>query len=248
MRPFRILTIIFSLYSFVISCSKSTKCPTVQTVTINQNGPVVAGWPLRLEADVQNGKYIYKWSGPNGWSKQYDRYTSGAYVQDFEGVFPVDAGEYKLQLLNTDGCVEYDGSTLVNVTSTPLCNTAANTSTSSIVGLGNFNFSTRTFIAGNGHYVMTGAETVPGDYMAIVFPSIALPQLSIYETGAQMGTEAGKVGLFISVGGSTYLANPGQPVFVTRVNNKIEIAFCSVQFENLNPANPLIISAKIVEP
>ena len=244
----RVSLFILCLYIFLLSCSKSNNCPETPSVFINLNETAIVGWPLRLEAEVQSTGYIYKWSGPNGWEKRYDTNTSDAYVQIRENMTAADAGEYKLQLINADGCVEHEEKTMVNVTSTPTCNTAANTSTSSIGGLGNFNFATRTFVAGNGHYAMTGRDATPGDYMAIVFPTDIYPEPGIYKTGEQMGTEPGKVGVFIAVAANTYLANPGQPVFVTRVNNKIEIAFCWLHFENLNPANPLIISAKIVEP
>ena len=246
--PKRAFLAILCLYICLQSCSKSNNCPETPSIIYNLNETVIVGFPLRLEAETQTTGYIYKWSGPNGWGKQYDTNTSDAYVQVRENMTVADAGEYRLQLINTDGCADYEEKTMVEVKSTPTCSPAANTSTSSIAGLGNFNFATRTFVAGNGHYAMTGGDTAPGDYLAIVFPNDILPEPGIYETGEQMGTEPGKVGVFIAVAGNTYLANPGQPVFVSRVNNKIEITFCWVHFENLNPANPLIISAKIVEP
>jgi len=246
--PKQAILAVLCLYICLLSCSKSTKCPAAQTLTINQNGPVVTGWPLRLEADIQSTHYKYKWSGPNGWQKQYDEYASDAYMQINENMTAAEAGEYKLELINADGCVEYEGITMVDVISTPPCNTTVNTSTSSIAWKGNFKFIYRSFSESNGHYVMSGAETVLGDYMGIAFPSDVIPESGIYKTGEYFGIESGKVGLFIAVGGYTYMANPDQPVFVSRINNKIQIDFCSVRFDNLNSADPLIISAKIVEP
>ena len=247
--PKQAFLVILFLYSFLQSCTKSNNCPASQTVSINHNGAVVVGWPLSMEADVQSADYIYKWSGPNGWKKQYDGNASDAYLQVHENMTAADAGEYKLQLINTDGCLAYEGSTMVDVVSSPQCNIAANTSTSSVAGKGNFNFIYRSFSESNGHYVMSGAETVLGDYMGIAFPSDVIPQPGIFKTGEYFGIESGKVGLFIAVGGYTYTANADQPVFLTRINNKFEINFCSIQFDNPStPGIPIIISAKIVEP
>jgi len=241
--------VILSLYIFLMSCSKSNNCPDAQSLTNNLNETVVVGWPLRLEAEVQSTGYKYKWTGPNGWEKHFDMGISDAYLQVRENMTATDAGEYKLQLINADGCIEYEGTTMVDVVSTPACNIAANTSTSSVAGKGDFNFIYRSFSESNGHYVMAGAENVLGDYMGIAFPSDVIPEPGIYKTGEYFGIEAGKVGLFIAVKGYTYSANSGQPVFVTRVNDKIEITFCSIEFDNPNtPGIPIIISGKIVEP
>ena len=243
---------VLCLYTFLLSCTKSNSCPDPSSVTINHNGPVIAGWPLRLEADVQSMGYLYRWYGPNGWTKIYEAYASDAYLQEIENITAAGAGEYKLNLIDENGCVAYQGTTMIEVITAPAppCNIAANTSTSSVSGVGDYNFIYRNFSESSGNYLITGREIVPGgDVMRFAFVGSVLPLPGIYKTNGYFGLEQGKVGLYINAGTYDFVANPDQKVYVNRVNNKIEISFCSLLFNNpLSPANPITISAKIVEP
>ena len=249
--PKQAVLVVICLYTFLLSCTKSSSCPDPGGLIINQNGPVIAGWPLHLEADIQSTEFLYRWYGPNGWTKIYETYASDAYLQGIENITAAGAGEYKLKLIDENGCVAYEGSTTVEVIAAPAppCNIAANTSSSSVTGVGDYNFVYRSFSASSGNYLISGQETVPGDYLRFAFVGNDLPLPGIYKTNGYFGLEQGKVGLFINAGTYDFVANPDQNVYVNKVNNKIEISFCSVQFNNpLSPAHPIIISAKIVEP
>ncbi len=234
-----------------LSCSKTDNCPAPQSLTISNNGPIIEGWPLRLESNMQSILYLYKWSGPNGWKKEYIIYASDAYLQFIEDLPAAGAGEYKLQLVGTDGCVEYEGTTVVEVVkpTTPPCNIAANSSTSSVAGVGDYSFVYRNFSASSGFFTISGRETVPGDNMLVVFKGDVLPIPGTYKTEGYFPTVPGRAGLYINSFGVEFVSLPNQMVYVNKVNNKIEVSFCSVQFTNpLSPSNPITISGRIVEP
>jgi hypothetical protein len=246
------LLVVFFLFAFMSSCQKSGNCPDAKSLTILHNGPVIEGWPLQLEADYQTTAYLYKWSGPNGWKQEYETYASDAYMQERVNITVADAGEYKLQLVNAEGCVEYEGTTQVEVIPppTPPCNISANSSVSSAAGVGDYSFNYRLFSASSGHFFVSCSEIAPGgDNMKFAFLGNDLPLPGTYLTSGYFGMEPGKVGLYIGTGTYDFVAHPGQTVFVNKVNNKIQISFCSLLFNNpLSPPNPITISAKIVQP
>jgi hypothetical protein len=251
LRPFTLL-IVFFLYILHSSCKKSSNdCPAAAPIIIKHSGPIIAGWPLHLEAEFQSTAYLYKWSGPNGWEQHYITFASDAYLQTRENMTTADAGEYKLQLVN-NGCVEYEGKVVVEVIAAPAppCNIAANTSTSSVAGVGNYSFGYRNFSASSGHYFISGSQgSGPGgDYMRFAFLGDDLPLPGTYKTDGYFGMQRGKVGLYIGAGTYDFVANPDQTVYVNKVNNKIEVSFCSLRFNNpLSPQNPITVSAKIVQ-
>ena len=249
-RPILFLAIYFSLIFFSCTKQQSTDCPSPLNVLINANGPIIEGWPLRLEANDQNITHLYKWTGPNGWKVEYSIYSSEAYLQFRENMTMADKGEYKLQMINAKGCVEYEGSVMVDVIQAPdpTCNIAANTSTSSVAGVGDYNFVYRNFSASSGFFNVTGRETVPGDVMHLSFLGNVPPLPGIYKTSGYFATAKDKVGLYIGAFTLDFVSNPDQTVFVKKVNNKVEITFCALTFNNPTSANPITISAKIVQP
>ncbi len=233
------------------SCKKSNKCSDPLPLTLENNGPVYVGWPLSLEADVRSSAYLYKWSGPNGWKQDYRIYSSDAWHQDFLNVTAAEAGEYKLRLLDSEGCVAYEGSTTVQVLSAPTipCTPTANTSTSSVVGVGDFTFTSRTFQTGSSYYFVEGSQVINGPFMRFAFLGQTPPLPGVYSTSGFFAIDPGDVGLYIETITYQFVANPDQKVYVNKVNNKLEITFCSVKFNNpINPANPITVSGKIVQP
>jgi hypothetical protein len=244
--------LIFCLCAILASCTKSDKCPDPIQITITQNGPVVAGWPLELEASIASTGYLYKWDGPNGWKMHYEIYASDANLQHFPAVTTAEAGEYRVQLIDYEGCVAYEGSTIVEVTEAPTasCNIANNTSTSSVAGVGDYTFNYRSFSGGGNFYFASGSEVTPGGhFMRFAFLGGEQPLPGIYYSGGYFGLEYNKVGLYIETGTYQFVANPNQKVYVTKVNGKLEIKFCSLIFNNpMNPSNPLTISASLTQP
>jgi len=249
--PALFLACCFSVLFFSCSKQPSSDCPTPSNVLITTNGPIIEGWPLRLEANNQTITHLYKWTGPNGWKMEYVIYSSDAYLQFRENMTMADKGEYKLQMINQQGCIEYEGSVMVDVIQAPnpTCTIAANTSTSSVAGVGDYNFVYRNFAASSGFFDVTGRETVPGDVMHFSFLGNVAPLPGIYKTSGYFSTGADKVGLWIGASTVDFVSNPDQTVYVKKVNNKIEITFCALKFNNpTSPANPITVSAKIVQP
>lgn len=250
--PTRLLIILICISIIFTSCEKQDKCPETMSVIIEQNGPVYAGWPLYLKADVQSMAYLYKWTGPNGWKQEYQYFASDAYQQQRLNMTAADAGDYKLQLLTSEGCIAYEGSTTVKVLTAPTipCTVPANKSLSSVVGVGDYNFIYRTFSSSSSYYIVSGMEIVPGGhFMRFAFVGENPPLPGVYKTSGYFGRDPDQVGLYIETGTYQFTANPDQLVYVNKVNNKLEVTFCSLKFNNpLNQANPITISAKIVQP
>jgi len=250
LRLFPLLITLFA-YTSLSSCKKSSNdCPAPSPVTIKQNGPVIDGWPLNLEAEIQSTGYLYKWTGPNGWEHLYDAYASDAYLQTRPKISFADAGEYKLQLVY-NGCVEYEGKVIVEVKSAPAptCNNTANTSNSSVVGLGDYSFKYLNFSSSIGSYLIEASEGVAGgDHMHFAFLGDEPPLPGTYKTSGYWGLEPGKVGLYITSGAYDFVANLDQTVYVNKVNSKLDVSFCSLRFSNpMNPSKPITVSARIVQ-
>lgn len=211
------------------------------------------GWPLRLKT-MQSQAYLYKWSGPNGWSMEYETFASNANEQERLSVTAQDAGEYKVQLINNEGCIAYEGSTLIDVTPAPQapCILSANSSTSSVAGVGDYDFTSRSFVGSGNFYTVAAAEgTAPGTpYMRFAFAGATPPLPGVYTVApTTFGLEPGTVGLYIETITYQFYAWPDQKVYVTKVNGKLSVSFCSLTFGNpLNPSKPITISANVTEP
>jgi hypothetical protein len=245
-----ILSLVLPSLVALPSCIKNTsQCPpTEHSITIETNSPVIEGWNLELKAPDQTMEYKYRWTGPDGWTQHYTYMSSEANQQERLNVTAAAAGEYKLVLVTADGCVEYVGSTIVEVIPAPVapCTVAANTSTSSVVGVGGQAFTSRYFAQESGHYMVTAGAV--GESMVLSFHGNGELVPGVYKTNGYWGLEYGKVGLYINVSPYEFVAHPDQTVYVNKVNNKLEVSFCSLKFNNpLSPANPITISAKIVQ-
>jgi hypothetical protein len=202
---------------------------------------------LYLDASIASTGYLYKWDGPNGWKKHYESFASDANEQFFPAVTTAEAGEYRVQLIDYEGCVAYEGSTIVEVIDAPTasCTIAANTSTSSVAGVGDYSFNYRSFSGGGNFYIASGSEAPGGHFMRFAFLGAADPLPGVYYSGGFFGLEYDKVGLYIETGTYQFVANPNQPVYVTKVNGKLQIKFCSLLFNNPISGNPLTISASL---
>lgn len=232
-------------------CTKE-KCEPPHTIEIEHNGTIYAGWSLQLKTIHTDG--LYKWTGPNGWEIKYETIASDAFQQERLNVTLQDAGEYKVQVINREGCVTHEGIATIDVLPAPVvpCSVPSNTSTSTVAGIGNYEFKTRSFSGSGNSYVVYGSESSSGsdDHMRFVFPGTTSPLPGEYTTAASsIGLEYGTVGLYIETITHQFYGNPGQKVYVTKVNDKIAISFCDLTFSNpIKPANPLKITANITQP
>ncbi len=238
----------FFLLFVLISCEKNN-CDDPSNNIIESNSPVVAGWDINLEAtSVAGGRFV--WTGPNGWEIDYQTIASDANLQTVQAATMQASGEYVVKVYNHEGCLVSEGTTTVEVIAPPEapCSIAANTSSSSVAGVGNYNFTSRNFSVTSSYYTVTGSAG--GDYLRFGFWGQTRPKPGIYEIdGGYFGTEYGTTGLYIRGGLYDFMAQGGKVYVTAAATGKLTVAFCNVSFSNpLNPSIPITISARITEP
>ncbi len=242
--------LIFFLSIVLLSCKKSSnECPATRSITI-QNGPVIEGVGLQLEAEFQSTDYLYKWDGPNGW--HYESADSNAYRPTRENMTAADTGEYKLQLVRNN-CIEYEGSIrIAAVTPQPVppCTFRANSSSSVDPYQVDYFYIQNYFgpTADHTYYQINGHDSNRGGHF-LVFQFLGgnAPLPGTYKTSATLN-EPGKVQLFIAFNW-TFNALPDQTVYITKVNNKLEASFCSLTFNApTDPTTLYTVSGRLVQP
>jgi len=225
-------------------------CPEPLSRPITTNSPVTEGRTLTLES-LSTEQELIRWYGPNGYVKEYQYFDNQAHQQARENVTMADAGEYKIQYIDGNGCVYAEGTTTVEVIAAPLpsCNVAANTAFSSVSGVGEYNFTYKSFQQSSSFFEVEGSEGYAGgDAMHWSFISVGVPSPGIYKTAGYAATTNLEVGVSINTGTYQFVANSGQDVYVNKVNGKTEITFCNLSFNNpLAPSVPIYISANITE-
>jgi hypothetical protein len=248
----RCLLFIISIPALVLISCKKDNCGDPSKNFLLSNSPVVEGFDIFLEATaVQGGRFV--WSGPNGWSKDYQTIASDANLQTISTVSAQASGEYRVKVYNYEGCLVSEGTTTVEIIPPPNapCTIVANTSQSSVGGIGNYNFVSRVFSVTSSYYTVTGSASLAGggDFLRFGFWGQTRPKPGIYNIhGGYFGDEYGTTGLWIQSGGYQFLAQDGK-AYVTSNNGKLTVAVCDVKFNNpINPNNPFTVSAKITEP
>lgn len=232
------------------SCVKKEDCGTPGPLDIEHNGPVVEGWYLRLKTNGTTA-YRFRWYGPNGWKKEFQTFASDANEQTRTPMTMQDAGEYKVQWVDGEGCIKYEGKVNIQVVPPPPapCTVTKNSSTSSVAGIGAYSYSPSFLGSGNFYYV-SGASGGPGGaFIRLAFPGQEEPKPGIYETAPQsFGLDYGTVGVMLQDGTVFSQGAPGRKVYVTKVNNKLVVGFCSLPFSNpFNPSAPFLVSANFTQ-
>lgn len=229
------------------TCQKDGgECGEPSTVTVTSNSPVVEGWPLVLTTS-DDISLMYHWKGPNGYDVRYDIHTTDAADQEKVAAL-TDNGTFTVEMRDDDGCVMSKGSTVVVVTAPPNapCTVPNNTSTSSVVGVGGSTYNNVYFNGGSPYTVQASGG---GESMNFRFQGNngAAPRAGLYRTSGYGTSENDQVGLWITVSPHDFIAQAGQTVYVTKVNNKTVISFCNLTFTN--PVGPTLprISAKITQ-
>jgi hypothetical protein len=243
------IILLVSIVIIFISCKKmgnGNDCGAAQQVVVTSNSPVIEGWPIYLSTTATMGD-MFHWTGPNGWDINYQFYASDANSQQRANATLADAGLYKVDLRNADGCVEYSGSVDVKVIPAPSapCSLTNNTSTTTVVGVGGSTY-TNIYFQSSTYY--TVQATTPGESLTFYFIGNVPPKPGIYKSSGYGPTNETEVGCWISKFPYDFINEPGQDVYVTRVNGKTQVAFCNCTFTNPLGSTKPKISAKIVQP
>lgn len=240
------------LFPFLLAClffsCKKNKCGTPESLTITHNSPVVQGWDLHLQTDATQGYRIW-WFGPNGWAIQPQTISTDANLATRTTMTLQDAGEYTAQWIDNDGCVKYEGKVNINVITPPSapCSIAANSSQSSVVGVGSYTFGFSTFASTSSYYTVTGSAA--GGFVRFGFWGQTRPKPGVYDiSGGFFGDEYGTTGLFIQDGPYQFLAQTGKAYVTQNANGKLSVSICGIKFSNpINPSVPITVDANVTE-
>ncbi|MES1181236.1 MAG: hypothetical protein ABUL44_00420 [Flavobacterium sp.] len=218
----------------------------ISQLTITTNSPVVTGWPIYLSA-TPTMTNLFHWSGPHGWEKDYQVYASNANEQEILNASFADSGTYKLELKNSEGCVESRGFANVKVIAPPAppCTVTNNSSTSSVIGVGGttypfVNFSSSTY------YIAQAIGS--GQTLYFYFIGNVPPKPGVYKTAGYTPTKDTEVGCWISVFPHDFINQQGQDVYVNLVGGKTQVSFCNANFSNPLGSTIPKISARITQP
>jgi hypothetical protein len=246
--------VITGILLFFSSCKKiesitndDNQCPAKENIEIVTNSPVVAGWPLTIST-MQSMAYMYKWTGPNGFSADYNYFSSEAYRQGKLVTTFADSGIYKVQLRSTEGCIVYEGSVRVQIIDAPTapCNVANNSSVSSVVGVGGSDYTSVSGSGSGGIYTLDASGG--GETMTIRFNGDNEPTPGIYtSSGGYFAMEDEKAGIFISTGLYSFVMHPDFDIYVNKVGGKLQVSFCNCSFSNPLGSTAINISAKVTD-
>jgi hypothetical protein len=247
----KIFTSIF-LFSCIVSfysCTKEQRsnCEPPSNIEITTNSPVIEGWPLTISTTSSAGS-LFRWTGP-AWEVNYAAYASDAHQQGIIATKLADAGTYKVQLRDFDGCVAYEGSTEVKIIPAPLppCNVTKNSSTSNVIGVGGVPFTGVIYFQGGGG-IFTVQTTGGGQSITFNFNGDNVPKPGIYKTSGYFALDEATCGCYITSFPYDFINTSGQDVYVNKVNGKTQVSFCSATFTNPLGSTAIKISANVTEP
>ncbi|WP_430402542.1 hypothetical protein [Fluviicola sp.] len=238
-------------FIFLNSCEKQEKtCANPpSSLSISTNGPVTEGWPLifTLSGYESGYGYTYRLKGPNGFfqEKQLNTTSYEAGKITLDSVSVNDSGDYLIELLY-EGCLIKKGTTNVQVTAVPSppCSTPNNSSTTTVNGLVGGNF--YLISADDGFNYDVSASSNNGTIHFIFKDDEPKPGMYMVEAGNSPSAVSG-VSVYIQLGTYYYFLESNTPVYVNKVNGKLQFAFCDGHFE-INPSNTAIISARLTLP
>ena len=225
---FALVLITIGLFTSCKKVSNADFCSYTVSVKVPDNITVKKGDTIHLTADdLPGGNYIwYKAGNPNylTYDQNYDIYNA-----DF-----TDRGWYYM-FVNILACSEKKvDSTYVNVLfpqGAPTCSLADNMLTSSNLTDHNFTNAYTSIIGGD--YTFTGSSS--NGNLKIFFNSYWKnhePEDGKYETTAITGLDdrIDRVYIIDHNQSIDFYADPGKAVYVSHVNGKLRVAFCSAGF------------------
>jgi hypothetical protein len=236
-------------FAFIVlfsACEKiSDKEPCVlKNVEIITNSPVIVGWPINISTRASQSD-VFRWVGPNGvFANQ-----GGNSIQVLDAKYS-DSGSYKVEIKNAFDCLEFESYTNIKVIPPPSapCTVTNNTSTSTVIGVGDNTYTYVSFTNNNADAYPVIANS--NNALHFRFYGSTPPKPGLYKTGDNTGFNAiDKVACWISTFPATEFRNKeNQNVYVTKVNGKYVISFCNAEFTNPIGSSVIKISAKITEP
>jgi hypothetical protein len=244
----KVLVIFMFFIALFTSCNKiSDKEPcTLKDIEVTTNSPVIVGWPIYLSTRSSQTE-SFNWAGPKGIINTQGAQNS---IQVLNAAFS-DSGVYKVELTNTFGCLEYTRSTFIKVIPAPPapCTVTNNTSTSSVVGLGDNTYSYVSFTNNKADAYPTVGSSNQGLHFR--FFGNLIPKPGIYKTTQSINIidNENQVGCWINTFPlNEFINKERQDVYVNKINGKLQISFCNADFTNPVGSSAIRISAKITEP
>ncbi len=230
--------LIFLIGFFVSSCAKTTgdgsNCSALDNIHINSNSPVQIGQTIKFAVPEVGGYRIYTWHGPNNYSGQEpaDSITYAELKQE---------GWYYLNISKPD-CNSWIDSVYIDVKlnqGTPSCTISSNTCTYS--NLFNDTYNSIHKSIDPSYNVLTLSADGTSNMKVLFHPrwNTVEPEDGIYNTinvPVFDPVDANYNKVFIStVKQSIYWAShPDQKVYVSHVNNKLQVRFCSFAMSGSN--------------
>jgi hypothetical protein len=241
----RYLSLFIAIPVILNSCIKVTdeeeeielQCNAIKGVQLSTNSPVMIGDELKINATEVGGYRIYHWTGPDLFQSQ-DPANSMTATMSKEGW-------YYLSLSNPD-CETKVDSIYVDVKIKPgtaPCTVSNNTATYSNLGNDNFTSVSKTIDASTSLLKLRGSGS--GAELQVFFHPhwrTSEPEDGMYKTTNNpiLSTNDGNYNkVFIStVKSSIYWAcHDFQDVYVSHVNGKLRVQFCSVTLSGSNGSN-----------
>jgi|SRR6187455_2664377 len=213
------------------------QCNAIKAVVLTTNGPVMIGDELHVDATEVGGYRIYHWSGPNLFQSQDPKNSMTANM--------AMEGWYYLALSNPD-CETKNDSIYVDVKLKPgtaPCTVTNNTAIYSNLGNDNFTSVTKSTDASTSLLKLRGSGS--GAELQVFFHPhwrTNEPEDGMYKTtnNPLLSTNDGNFNkVFIStVKSSIYWScHDFQDVYVSHVNGKLRVQFCSLTLSGTNGAN-----------
>jgi hypothetical protein len=160
-----------------------------------------------------------------------------------------DSGTYKLEVKQAE-CLEAKGTVQIKVIPPPTapCSVTNNTSTSSVVGVGGDTYSSVSF--SNNIVTAYPAGSISNGALRFRFWGNVPPKPGKYKTNGGTFSDVEKeVACWIGYFPATdFICKVGQDVYVTMVNGKMQVSFCSCGFTNPLGSSIITISAKVTQP
>jgi hypothetical protein len=240
------LILLFAFLISFVSCIKEniSDCEGPDTISMSNTGPRVVGWSIEISASSYGG--TYKWITPNGSTMEQAGFVStGTHSYRKDATSYSDSGLYRIEVRNDD-CLDYIASTQVKIIAPPVapCNIPNNTSTTTLVGVGGTNYSNISFGNNGTNIVASGAN---GETLNIKFPGNTKPREGKYSS-IQGVLAFAQASCTITKNFFDFNNIEGQDIYVTNVNGKMQVSFCTNQFTNPVSSSIIKISAKITEP
>jgi hypothetical protein len=230
-----------------ISCKKDINCGDTYNIQISTNSPVIVGWPIYLNTTSDEAN-LFHWTGPNGWDVNYEIHSTDASSQQKAIANLADAGLYKVELRSSEGCIIFRGTTNVQVIPPPAapCTITNNSCSSNTTGFSVNNYTYINF--SNNESTVEASGSSNNQVLKFRFKRNQIPKPGIYKSSGYSSDDDVNVGCWISAFPNDFMCQPNQSIYVNRINGKLQVAFCNLEFSNPIGSSILKVSAKVTNP